>query len=102
MQCLFQEQGTNIDAVNVLIWASFGTAGRLKLHVQGGLLLQACQEFGVFSPESHATDILLNGHQRFIAIHKKRIVIYVILLLWEAAFAVLMDLWTLLVIVSND
>ena len=99
MQCLFQEQGTNIDAVNVPIWASFGTAGGLKLHVWAGLLLQACQEFGVFSSETRATDILLNIHQRFIAIHKKHIVIDVVLLSWEVDFAMVMNLWTLLVIV---
>ena len=52
-----------------------------KLHVQAGLLLQACQEFEIFSPETRVTDILLNTHKKFIAIHKKRIVIYVILLL---------------------
>ena len=52
-----------------------------KLHVQAGLLLQACQEFEIFSPETRVTDILLNNHKKFIAIHKKRIVIYVILLL---------------------
>jgi len=55
--------------------------GAQKLHVRAGLLLQACQEFGIFSPETRATDILLNSHKRFIAIHKKCIVTDVILLL---------------------
>jgi hypothetical protein len=55
--------------------------GAKKLHVRAGLLLQACQEFEIFSPETRATDILLNSHKRFIAVHKKHIVIYVILLL---------------------
>jgi len=55
--------------------------GAQKLHVQARLLLQACQEFGIFSPETRATDILLNSHKRFIAIRKKRIVTNVILLL---------------------
>jgi len=42
--------------------------GAQKLHVRAGLLLQACQEFEIFSPETRATDILLNSHKRFIAV----------------------------------
>lgn len=49
--------------------------GAQKLHVRAGLLLQACQEFEIFSPETRATDILLNSHKRFIAVYKKYIVI---------------------------
>jgi hypothetical protein len=54
--------------------------GAQKLHICAGLLLQACQEFEIFSPESRATDILLNS-PKYIALHKKCIVIGVILLL---------------------
>jgi hypothetical protein len=97
MQCLFHEQGTTGDAVNVPVWVCVGNAGGSNLHVWAGLLLRVCQEFEIFSLETRATDILLNSHKRFIAVHKKRIVIDVLLLLWGVAFAVLMDLWTSLV-----
>jgi hypothetical protein len=31
------------------------------MHIQAGLLLQACQEFEIFSPAARSTDILLNS-----------------------------------------
>ena len=37
--------------------------GARKLHVRAGLLLQACQEFEIFSLETRATDIFLNSHK---------------------------------------
>jgi hypothetical protein len=55
--------------------------GAQKLRVRAGLLLQACQEFEIYSAETRATDILLDSHKRFIAVHKKRIVIEVMLLM---------------------
>jgi hypothetical protein len=39
--------------------------GAQKLHARAGLLLQACQEFGIFSPESRATDILFNSPKMY-------------------------------------
>jgi hypothetical protein len=39
--------------------------GAEKLHVHAGLLLQACQEFEIFSPTTRAADILFNGHRRY-------------------------------------
>jgi hypothetical protein len=52
--------------------------GTQKLHARAGLLLQACQEFEIFSPKTRATDILLNSHKRLIALYRKCIVIDVI------------------------
>jgi hypothetical protein len=40
--------------------------GALKLHVQAGLVLQATQEFEIFSPENIATDILLKSHKNLL------------------------------------
>lgn len=37
--------------------------GAQKLHIQAGLLLQACQEFGIFSPAARSTDILLKSQK---------------------------------------
>lgn len=34
--------------------------GAQKMHILAGLLLQACQEFEIFSPAARSTDILLN------------------------------------------
>jgi hypothetical protein len=39
--------------------------GSQKLHAQAGLLLQACQEFEIFSPAARSKDILLNSHRRY-------------------------------------
>jgi hypothetical protein len=40
--------------------------GALKLHIRAGLLLQACQEFEIFSPATRATDILFEQSQNII------------------------------------
>jgi hypothetical protein len=51
--------------------------GVQNLYVRAWVVLQACQEFEIFSSETHVTDILLNSHKRIIALHKKCIMVYV-------------------------
>ena len=102
MQCLFQEQSAAGDAVNVPVWACVVNAGGSKVACSSWTSFTSLSEFEIFLPETHATDILLNSHRRFIAVHKKRIVTDVMFLLWGVAFAILMDLWTLLVILWKE
>lgn len=49
--------------------------GAQKLHIRAALLLQACQEFEIFSAAARATDILLSSHKGCVALRKKYVVL---------------------------